>query len=69
MGVSRNVFVQAVSAELPKPKYWDTTPLTEGYVKPLYLNPIYQKKISLGTNGFPWIINQSSNYEYKYTNN
>ena len=36
-GVSRNLFLRAVSAELPKPNYWDTTPLAEAYVKPLYL--------------------------------
>ena len=24
-GISRNLFLKAVSAELPKPKYWDTT--------------------------------------------
>lgn len=66
VGVSRNQFVKAVSAELPQPKHWDTTPLAEGYVKPLYLNQIYQKKIALGSNGFPFNFNKDRNYDYKY---
>ncbi len=64
MGVSRNLFLRAVSAELPKPKFWDTTPLTEGYVKPLYLNPIYQQKIAIGKKGFPFNFNEGITYEY-----
>jgi perosamine synthetase len=64
MGINRNTFIKAVSAELPKPKYWDTTPLTEGYVKPLYLNPIYQQKIAIGKKGFPFNFNQGVDYDY-----
>ena len=64
MGISRNLFLQAVSAELPKPKYWDTTPLTEGYVKPLYMNPVYQQKIAIGKKGFPFNFNPGITYEY-----
>ena len=52
IGVSRNKFLRAVSAELPKPKYWDTTPLAEGYIKPIYLSPLYQNKIALGKKAF-----------------
>ncbi|MFY0631394.1 MAG: DegT/DnrJ/EryC1/StrS family aminotransferase [Flavobacteriaceae bacterium] len=63
-GVSRNLFLRAVSAELPKPKYWDTTPITEGYVKPLYLNPIYQKQIAIGKKGFPFSFNKDVKYDY-----
>ena len=48
LGINRNTFVKAVSAELPIPKFWDTTPMAEGYIKPLYLNKIYQKKTALG---------------------
>ena len=65
-GLSRNVFVQAVSAELPPAKYWDTTPLAEGYIKPLYLNKIYEKKIALGTKGFPFNVNKDHSYNYSY---
>jgi len=63
-GVSRNLFLRAVSAELPKPKYWDTTPITEGYVKPLYLNPIYQNQIAIGKKGFPFNLNKQVKYDY-----
>ena len=53
-GMSRSQFVQAVLAELPKPQGFEGTALTEGYVKPLYLTPIYQKRIAIGTKGFPF---------------
>lgn len=64
VGISRNLFLRAVAAELPKPKFWDTTPFAEGYVKPLYLNPVYQKKIAIGKKGFPFNYNQGITYEY-----
>lgn len=63
-GISRNLFLRAVSAELPKPNYWDTTPLAEAYVKPLYLNPIYQQKIAIGKKGFPFNMNPGIEYNY-----
>lgn len=63
-GVSRNLFLRAVSAELPKPNYWDTTPLAEAYVKPLYLNPVYQQKIAIGKKGFPFNMNPGVEYDY-----
>jgi hypothetical protein len=63
-GISRNLFLRAVSAELPKPNYWDTTPLAEAYVKPLYLNPIYQQKIAIGKKGFPFNTNPGVVYNY-----
>ena len=64
-GISRNAFVRAVSAELPKAKYWDTTPLAEAYIKPLYINKIYENKIALGSKGFPFNFNKDRHYEYK----
>lgn len=65
MGIPRNLFMRAVNAELPKPRYWNTTPLyLEGYVRPLYLNPIYQKKIAIGRKGFPFNCNPGITYEY-----
>jgi dTDP-4-amino-4,6-dideoxygalactose transaminase len=64
LGISRNTFLRAVAAELPEPKYWDTTPFAEGYVKPLYLNPVYQKKIALGKKGFPFNFNPGITYDY-----
>jgi perosamine synthetase len=65
VGIPRNLFMRAVNAELPKPRYWNTTPLyLEGYVKPLYLNPIYQKKIAIGRKGFPFNCNPGVTYDY-----
>ncbi len=64
VGISRNLFLRAVALELPKPKFWDTTPFAEGYVKPLYLNPLYQKKIAIGKKGFPFNFNPGVTYDY-----
>lgn len=64
VGISRNLFLRAVAAELPKPRFWDTTPFAEGYVKPLYLNPLYQKKIAIGRKGFPFNFNMGVTYDY-----
>jgi dTDP-4-amino-4,6-dideoxygalactose transaminase len=65
MGIPRNLFMRAVNAELPAPRYWNTTPFyLEGYVKPLYLNPIYQRKIAMGRKGFPFNYNPGVRYEY-----
>lgn len=44
-GIHRNIFVEALKAELPSALLRETTPLIgAGYVKPLYLAPIYQQK-------------------------
>jgi dTDP-4-amino-4,6-dideoxygalactose transaminase len=64
MYISRNTFVKAVTAELPKANYWDTTPLAEGYVEPLYKNWVYQKRIALGSKGFPFNWHQDVTYDY-----
>jgi len=45
--VSRKTFIDAVRAE--------GIPIWGGYMKPLYLSPIYQKKIAIGDKGFPFI--------------
>jgi len=55
-GIHRNKFIEAVKAEL----YPTTLRETEGvgigygYVKPLYLLPLFQNKIAFGKKGFPW---------------
>jgi len=64
IGISRGDFVRAVNAELPHPEHWEQTCLVEGYVKPLYLLPLYQKKIALGSKGFPWTLNPGVEYPY-----
>ncbi|MDD5571823.1 MAG: DegT/DnrJ/EryC1/StrS family aminotransferase [Bacteroidales bacterium] len=45
IGVNRNIFIDAVKAEIPSAVLREDTPLLSvGYVKPLYLQPIYQKR-------------------------
>jgi dTDP-4-amino-4,6-dideoxygalactose transaminase len=63
-GISRRLFVQAVNAELPPPVTWEQTGWIEAYIKPLYLLPLYQKKIAIGGKGFPWTMNPSVIYDY-----
>jgi perosamine synthetase len=63
-GISRNAFVQAVNAELPTVKVWEQTGFIEGYIKPLYLAPLYQKKTAMGRAGFPWNVNAGVEYNY-----
>ncbi|HEX7905935.1 MAG TPA: DegT/DnrJ/EryC1/StrS family aminotransferase [Chitinophagaceae bacterium] len=44
-GMHRDVFVEALKAEIPSAVLRETAPLIgAGYVKPLYLQPIYQQK-------------------------
>lgn len=49
VGVSRDVFVKALSAE--------GIPFGAGYVRPIYLEPAYQKKIGYGKKGCPFTCN------------
>lgn len=45
IGVDRNVFINAIKAEIPSAELREDTPLIEaGYVKPLYLLPIFQQR-------------------------
>jgi perosamine synthetase len=53
-GVSRETFSKALSAE--------GFPNELGYVRPLYLLPIFQKKISMGNEGFPFNLNPDLDY-------
>lgn len=44
-GIDRNKFIEALNAEIPSAVLRETAPLIgAGYVKPLYLQPIYQQK-------------------------
>jgi dTDP-4-amino-4,6-dideoxygalactose transaminase len=45
-GVSRADFAAALRAE--------GLPISEGYVEPVYLQPMYQKRIAFGRDGFPF---------------
>jgi len=57
IGIPRELFVKAVQAE----GFY----LRAGYVKPLYLEPLYQKKICFGSDGFPFTANPR-NHEISY---
>lgn len=55
-GVARNKFIDAVAAELSPTTLRETEgiQLSSGYVKPIYLQPLYQKKQVYGNSHFPW---------------
>jgi perosamine synthetase len=55
VGISRKTYCKALNAE--------GFPVFEGYVKPLYLLPVFQKKIAFGKNGFPFNISSDVNYD------
>ena len=63
-GIKRELFVRAVNAELPPPVPGEAVPLAQAYVRPLYLAPLYQKKIALGSKGFPWTMQPDVDYRY-----
>lgn len=48
-GISREMFVKAINAE--------GFILRNGYVKPLYLEPLYQKLVCFGSKGYPFNCN------------
>jgi len=55
-GMHRNRFVEAVRAELPAIELRETegVKVVGGYVKPLYLQPMFQQKIAYGKKGCPF---------------
>lgn len=61
-GIHRNKFIDAVKAELPRTIMRDDSPvlLSYGYIKPLYLQPLYQEKICFGE--YPFNLSER---EYK----
>ncbi len=56
VGVGRDKFINAVKAELPATELRELEgqQISCGYVKPLYLMPIFQQKIAIGKNGYPF---------------
>jgi dTDP-4-amino-4,6-dideoxygalactose transaminase len=50
IGVDRELFAKALVAE--------GVPLSTGYVRPLYLLPVFQERIALGRDGFPFNMTQ-----------
>ncbi|MCC6644969.1 MAG: DegT/DnrJ/EryC1/StrS family aminotransferase [Polyangiaceae bacterium] len=53
-GAPRRAFVEAVNAELPTPEIPEQTVFSEGYVRPLYWNDLYQRRRAIGRGGFPF---------------
>lgn len=55
-GVPRDRFIAAVRAELPpfELREKEGVKLSCGYVKPLYLQPLFQKRIAHGSKGYPF---------------
>ena len=55
-GIDRNTFVNAVKAELSPIERRETegVKICSGYLPPLYMQPMFQRKIAFGKNGFPW---------------
>lgn len=57
-GISRDLFTKAVEAE--------GIPLWQGYEKPLYLQPMYQKKLAFGSQGCPFSCKFNENLNINY---
>ena len=57
MGIPRDRFVKAVCAELPETKgrEGEGAIFSCGYVKPLYMQPLFQKRVAIGKDGFPFV--------------
>lgn len=67
MGVKRDKFIEAVKAELPATELreGEGPQLSGGYEKPLYLQPLYQKRIAFGANGYPFNLVADRNISYE----
>jgi len=63
-GIHRNTFINAVKAELPNTLMREDSAvlLGYGYVKPIYLLPMYQEKIAFGQDGYPFNLSTNTNY-------
>lgn len=48
LGVPRDALVRAIAAE--------GVPISQGYVRPLYLLPMFQKRIAIGSRGYPFSL-------------
>lgn len=64
-GIHRNIFAKAVKEELMPMACRESEGVLigAGYVKPLYLSPLFQTKTAYGTRGFPWSM---ADREYSY---
>jgi dTDP-4-amino-4,6-dideoxygalactose transaminase len=61
-GVSRDIFVDAVKAELMPIELRETEGIKvgAGYVKPIYWQSLYQNKFVYGVQGFPWSLSKDA---------
>ena len=50
MGISREVFSQALASE--------GFPNFTGYTRPLYLLPVFQKRMAIGSRGYPFNLSE-----------
>ncbi|MCO6431383.1 MAG: DegT/DnrJ/EryC1/StrS family aminotransferase [Deltaproteobacteria bacterium] len=65
-GVPRDKFIEALKAELPAIQGKEKEGHIRGsYVKPIYLQPMFQKRIAMGSGGFPWSAFPASNPSYQ----
>ena len=66
-GVGRDQFIAAVKAELPvfERRESEGVKLGCGYVKPLYLQPMYQQRVAFGRGGFPFSLRESGDPSYE----
>jgi perosamine synthetase len=58
VGVDRSVFVAALRAE--------GVPVGTGYVRPMYANPTFLKKIAYGRDGCPWTCRGRDSVSYRH---
>jgi perosamine synthetase len=54
--IDRDTFIEAVRAELPynELREQEGVKLSVGYVKPLYLQPMFQNRVAYGSNSYPF---------------
>lgn len=65
-GIDRNNFMEAVKAELPfmHLREKEGKLIGCGYVKPIYLQPVFQQRIAFGSKGYPF-THADKNISYK----
>ena len=66
-GISRNKFIEAVNAELThtEKREAEGVRIGCGYVKPIYLLPLFQKQICFGRKGYPFTLSKKRIRLYK----
>lgn len=67
IGISRDIFIEAVKAELSATELreGEGPQLGCGYTKPLYLLPLFQNRIAIGSHGYPFNLAKDRKISYK----